>query len=109
MRSVEHDATEARRLQQVLPAMRHQRSADEGDGSKAIEEAKLAEGIREIDVGIGCDPIAYRTPRHCEAEEVKLAGDLGAAIGVTRHEDGHEPGVAALDRPMCCGDLGLLA
>ena len=56
VRPAQNSGAELDRLDRVLPAVMNQRSADERKRGERIEKAKLADGVREIDVGV----LAYR-------------------------------------------------
>ncbi len=63
---MQNGAVELGRLQKVLPAMGHQRAADEGDRRQAVEEPELAQCVGEIDLGLRRDRLIRGAPSDIE-------------------------------------------
>src|SRR5262245_50591981 len=60
MRPGDDAGAELDRFDRVLPAMRHQRAANEGECGKAIEKAEFADRVTDIDPGPGAGRGALR-------------------------------------------------
>ena len=112
VRPVEDGAAEERRLEGVVPADVDERAADEGDGGDAVPEPHLAEGVGEIDVGVGADLLALRALGDGEPASAQHLGERVAAVRVPRREDEREhrqrpprPGVGG-ERDLLLAGMG---
>ena len=75
MRAEQDRAAEPRRFQRILPAMRHQRPADEGERRQAVEQAELADRIGDVGPA-PADRLLEFTNDGPVAKDVPFAGRL---------------------------------
>ena len=79
MRPVQDRGAELDRLDRILAAMLHQRTADEHDRREPVEQAELAERVGDVDVGRRVGQLAARAQR-----ESRPAGRAISAIPAPR-------------------------
>ncbi len=109
MRSIDDGATQLGRLEHVLPAVGDERSADKGDGCHPVELAEEARTIDQIDIRICGDRLVARPSGDCQAGPCQGLGDVVAALGVARGEQGKQPRVCVGEPAMDAADHVLLA
>ena len=80
MRPVQQSGAELGRFDRILPAMFHQRPADEHDRSDRIEQAEFADRVEDIDVGVFVRELALRAQHGAQPPGTRDFGDAGAAL-----------------------------
>lgn len=82
----------AGRFHKVLTAVRNQRTADEYQRRQVIPDADFADGVGDINVGLGGYRLAFGAQRRGQAEVVEVLLNFGTAIGVARRHNCQQSG-----------------
>src|SRR6185437_1717247 len=80
MRSVHNCAAQLGSLDWILPAVSDQRAANEHRGRQPIEQAKLANCVRHIDLGRAFGQFSARAEYRVQALRCGELGDAGPAL-----------------------------
>ncbi len=91
MRPVHHGGAKLRGLDRILAAMLDQRTAHEDDRRQPIDQAKLAQRIRHVNLNARFGNFAKRPLRHLQACAASDTGDAVATLWMARHQDCQKP------------------
>jgi len=82
---------------------------DQGHRGEAVEEAELAQGIDDVDLGLRARRGAGGAPGDAQPGRRQRCRHLGAARGMARGDEGQEPGPALGEAGVEAARRGLLA
>src|SRR5580700_11436968 len=96
-------------LDRVLAAAARERAAHEDDRREPVDQAELAEAVRDKDIDPGFRQIAMRAQRDREARVFGGLGYSGSALRMARRDDRQQRRMFCAQLPMRGDDLILFA
>ena len=110
VRTVQNRRAELGGLDRILPAVFNERPTDEDCRCHAVEEAELADGVGDIDLGVAVWHFPARAHRHRQAGGGGDFDNACAAFRMTRSDEGQQarkigaqPGVSFKDGALLAG------